>query len=130
MPAAYNIPLSIFRNREWLQQFSILNPDGSAVPLLGDALSLVVLRKGYVVLASIEPASVDLTSGVIIFLFSDSETGSLVPSATLDITEGAYTWQFLRRTANNPNTDLIAAGNLTVNDSPPFPVSPIPISYE
>ena len=128
--SAYNVPLSIWRNREWLQQFTIQNPDGSPVPLEGDALSLIVLRKGYVVLASIAPLSVDLTTGVIVFLFSDTETGTLVPSATLDVTEGSFSWQFLRRTANNPNTDLISAGPLQVCDSPPFPVSPIPMSYE
>jgi hypothetical protein len=130
MASAYNIPLSIFRNREWLQQFTIQNADGSPVQLLGDALALIVMKKGYVMLASIEPASVDLTTGVIVFLFSDTETGTLVPSATLDLTEGNYSWQFLRRTANNPNTDLIACGSLTVGDSPPFPTTPTPINYE
>jgi hypothetical protein len=128
--SAYNVPLSIYRNREWLQQFTLQNPDGSAVSLLGDDLSLIVMRKSYIVLASIAPFSVDLSTGTIVFLFSDGETGTLVPSTTLDITEGAYTWQFLRRTTNNPNTDLIAAGALTVCDSPPFPVSPIPLTYE
>jgi hypothetical protein len=123
--SAYNVPLSIFRNREWLQQFTIQNPDGSPVPLEGDALSLVVLRKGFIALGNITPA-INTTTGAISFLFTDAETGMLVPSSTLDVTEGAYSWQFLRRAATNPNSDLMCTGPLTVNDSPPFPTTATP----
>ena len=115
-----DVPLTIWRNREWIQQFTIQNADGTPVSLLGDTLALVVLRNGSVALSNITP-SVDVATAQIVFLFSDGQTALLVPSATLDIAEGTYTWQFIRRAANNPNSDLLSAGPLTVNDSPPFP---------
>ena len=115
-----DVPLTIWRNREWIQQFTIQNADGTPVSLLGDTLALVVLRNGSVALSNITP-SVDVATAQIVFLFSDGQTALLVPSATLDIAEGTYTWQFIRRAANNPNSDLLSTGPLTVNDSPPFP---------
>ena len=120
-----NVPLTIWRNREWIQQFTIQNPDGTPVSLFGDELSLMVLRNGYIALSNISP-TVDTTTAQVVFLFSDAQTAVLVPSSTLDITEDTYTWQFIRRAANNPNSDLLSTGPLTVNDSPPFPQAATP----
>jgi hypothetical protein len=103
----------------------LLNVDRTPVPTNGDALSLVVLREGHIALANVTP-TIDAATGTIVFLFSDAETGLLVPSSTLGVTEGNYSWQFLRRAANNPNSDLMAAGPLNVLDSPPFPSTPTP----
>jgi hypothetical protein len=117
---AYNVPLTIYRNREWLQIFYLQNADGTPLTIVGDKLSLVVLEDGRTVLTNSTPA-IDYTKGQISFLFGDSATGTLTPSDYFTARESGYGWQFIRMPNGNPNSDLMAAGPLTVEESPPFP---------
>jgi hypothetical protein len=105
----YNIPLKIFRNREWVQPITISNTDVSK-----DKLALVVIPSdgGDPLLTNTTPIP---GSGVgsVTFISTDTATGALLP--------GGYRWQYLRKPQFATQTDLVVAGRLTVSDSPPFP---------
>ena len=113
---AYAIALSIFRNREWVQQFYLQNADGSPLQTVGDVFSLVVLSGSRVALSSVSPV-LDSTLGTVTFTSSDTETGKLIASTTT----AGYVWQFIRIANGKINSDLLAAGPLNVGESPPFP---------
>lgn len=50
----YNVPLEIFRNREWVQPFSVLVA-GAPVDVSRDSLALIVLQDSTVVLTNKTP---------------------------------------------------------------------------
>lgn len=111
----YNIPLSIFRNREWVQTITI-----AAVDVSLDQCALVVLPAlpsggASAVLVNKTPL-VTPGSGSATWVFTDLETGTLTTGL-------AYEWQYLRIAAGNSQSDLIVSGPLTVSDSPAFPTS-------
>jgi hypothetical protein len=112
---AYTVPLAIYRNREWLQAFNLFNADQSEMILTGDDLALVVI-------SSMPGASAPLlsnntpsvTGNKVVFDFADNDTEKLTAGT-------GYTWQFLRRASGNPNSSVMCAGPLSVQESPVFP---------
>jgi hypothetical protein len=111
----YNIPLKIFRNREWVQTITIANMDVSQ-----DALALVVIPTlssgGANTIISDNRPVVSSGSGNATFVFTDAETGQLTAA-------GNYSWQYLRQPAGSTGkSDVVVAGPLYVLDSVPFPM--------
>lgn len=112
-PDPYSVALSIYRNREWAQVFKV-SEQGVPLDLTGDQLVLLVLDdKSQMVLSNTTPL-IGSGDGSASFVYSDIETESLTANAR-------YIWQFLRRPAGAPNSDLLTAGPLNVSESPPFP---------
>ena len=109
----YSVALSIFRNREWIQPFTVQN-NGVNIDISKDALALVVLQGPSIVLQNLSP-TVSSGSASCTFVFVDGDTEQLTAN------ENDYTWQFLRKAYQATNTDLLSAGPLTVLESPPFP---------
>ena len=109
----YSVPLTIFRNREWVQPFTVQN-NGSPIDISKDALALVVLQGPNIVLQNMSP-TVSSGSSTCTFVFADAQTGVLTAY------ENDYSWQFLRQPYQAVNTDLLTSGPLTVNESPVFP---------
>jgi hypothetical protein len=121
---AYNVPLSIYRNRIWLQAFSLYSEINSPLDVSQDTLALVVFPTPPVsgsvpVLANTAP-TVDVN--VVTFTTADALTGILTAG-------NPYTWQFLRAPYGSPSgsgTAVVVSGPLNVGDSPPFPYSSLP----
>lgn len=113
-PDPYNVALSIFRNREWIQNFTV-SQAGVPLDISKDALALVVLDEEgtQVVLSNISPL-VASGSGSCSFVYADTDTKTLTANER-------YIWQFLRKAAGAINSDLLTAGPLNVSESPPFP---------
>ena len=114
----FNVSISIFRNRQWIQKITVQNPDNSPIDISQDLLALVIipdLSSGNAdpVLSNKTPSG-DLAGGVAVFTFSDSDTKNLVSGAE-------YRWQYLRQQSTQNNSDVVVAGPLIVQDSPPFP---------
>ena len=113
---AYNISLSIFRSREWVQQFTLMNIDATQ-----DNLALVVcpvLSSGNAaptIFNDTPTVSSSSGSSTIVFVFEDSDTESLTANAN-------FQWQFLRQAAGNTEgSDVVCSGPLIINDSPTAP---------
>jgi hypothetical protein len=113
VPNPYNVALSIFRNREWVQPFAVQN-NGVNIDISKDSLRLVVLQGPSIVLQNLAP-TVSSGSATCTFVFIDGDTGKLTAN------ENDYSWQFLRKPYLAINTDLLTSGPLTVLESPPFP---------
>ena len=115
----FNVTITIPRNRQWIQSITLKGSDGSPLNLSADTLALVViadLESGNAapILSNSTPSG-DLVNGVAIFTFSDTDTGTLIPT-------GDYRWQYLRKQSGGVNSDVVVAGPLIVWDSPPFPI--------
>lgn len=108
----YSVPISVFRNREWLQPFQV-NFKGEPVDISQDSLALVVLNGPTAVLSNTSP-SVGSGSNSCTFVYSDTDMGTLNLNTP-------YAWQFLRKPYGYVNSEVVVAGSLTVSDSPPFP---------
>jgi len=118
MSDPFDVSISIFRNRQWIQQITVQNPDNTPIDISGDFLALVVipdLNSGNAdpVLFNKTPTG-NLIGGVAIFTFIDSQTKNLIAGAD-------YRWQYLRQKPTQNNSDVVTAGPLIVSDSPPFP---------
>jgi|SRR5215469_10970988 len=111
-PDPYNVSLSIWRNRQWSQQFTV-SEQGVAIDISRDQLALIVLSGPDVILSNTKPL-VSSGSGTCSFVYSDLETETLTTNAR-------YVWQFLRKPVGAVNSDLLTAGPLNVSESPPFP---------
>jgi hypothetical protein len=108
----YAVPLSIYRNRQWIQSFTV-SEDGSPIDISQDSLALVVLSGVEVILSNVTP-TVSSGANSCTFVFVDGQTETLTANER-------YVWQFLRKAAGFANSDLLCAGPLNVADSPPFP---------
>jgi hypothetical protein len=112
---AFAVPLAIYRNREWLQAFNLFNADSTPMDLTGDTLALVVIPAtpgaSAPLLSNNTPS---VTGNKVAFDFADNQTETLTAGT-------AYTWQFLRRASGNPNSSVMCAGPLSVQESPVFP---------
>jgi hypothetical protein len=108
----YNVGLSIYRNREWIQYFTV-SEQGSPLDISQDELALIVLSGPDLVLSNTTPL-VSSGSGSCSFVYADTDTESLTANAR-------YIWQFLRRPKGAINSDLLTAGPLNVGESPVFP---------
>src|SRR6266436_2880692 len=86
----YNVALSIYRNRAWIQYFKV-SELGVPLDLSADELALIVLSGAAVVLSNSVPL-VGSGDGSVSFVYTDGETESLTAN-------GRYVWQFLRRPA-------------------------------
>lgn len=106
----YNVAITVFRNREWVQSFTVPN----VADISRDTLRLVVLQGPNVVLTNKTP-TVSSGSNSCTFVFVDADMG------TLTANENDYSYQFLRKAYLAANSDLIQAGPLTVGESPVFP---------
>jgi hypothetical protein len=116
--SAFSVTLTIFRNREWLQAFQLFNADQTPMDLSTSDLALVVIptvpgpSNGVPpVLSNNAPV---VTGNMASFNFTDAQTDPLTAGK-------GYTWQFLQRQADDPNSNVMCAGPLVVQDSPPFP---------
>ena len=108
----YAVPLSIYRNRERIQYFT-LSENGSPLDISQDELALIVLSGPDIILSNTTPL-VSSGLGSCSFVYADTDTESLTANAR-------YIWQFLRRPKDAINSDLLTAGPLNVSESPPFP---------
>lgn len=118
---AFNIPLSVYRNRCWEQSFALYDANKDPLDVSQDALALVVIpvvsgptNGAAPVISNLVPT---VTVNVVIFDTPDAVTGTLTAGK-------AYNWQLLRKPAGAGEeycTSILCAGPLLVNDSPPFP---------
>lgn len=108
----YSVPISVFRNREWLQTFQV-NEQGVPQDISRDSLALIVLNGPTAVLSNKLPV-VSSGSNSCTFVYADTDMGTLNLNTP-------YQFQFLRKPYGASNSDLLVAGPLTVSDSPPFP---------
>ena len=116
--SAYAVPMTVFRNRSWLQSFILYNSDGSPFDVSNDGLALTIIPTGPGVSGAtplVSNTAPLVTDGnAVVFTIPDAETGGLTAGAP-------YNWQFLRRPGSGAHSTVIVAGPLIVNDSPPFP---------
>jgi hypothetical protein len=110
----YNISLSIFRNRSWVQTV-VLSEDVSE-----DSFALVVLPVlsggGAIPAMAVTNPAIASGSGScsVTFVAEDTQTGELTCGSE-------YQWQCLWLPNGAQGSTVVGAGPLVVNDSPPFP---------
>jgi hypothetical protein len=120
---AYSVPITVFRNRSWLQSFTLYDGDGTPFDVSSDTLALTILPTGPGVSGAVPivtetgPLVTGDAGNTVVFTIADEEMGGLTAGAP-------YNWQFIRRPAGSGATSystVVVAGPLTVNDSPSFP---------
>jgi hypothetical protein len=108
-----NVSLKVFRNREWVQAFTV-QKDGVNQDIHLDSLALVVLDGTGAMVLSNKVATFSNSNATATFVYGDTAMGGLVANAR-------YSWQFLRKPNQATNSDLLVSGPLVVSESPVFP---------
>ena len=122
--SAYSVPITVFRNRSWLQSFTLYDSGGNPFDVSNDTLALAIIPTGPGVsgAAPLVTETGPLVTGdggnAVVFTVGDEEMGGLTAGAP-------YNWQFIRRPGSGSGaasySTVVVAGPLLVNDSPPLP---------